>query len=639
MTTYYVRATGSDGAAGTSPGAAWATVTHAISTVTAGDTVYIGAGFYSGALTLATSGSSGSTIKWYGDIDGTQTGDAGLVFVTPMAAMLNTATGSGSTLDLNGKTFNEFYYIVFGHAGNGTNDITLINNAASSMEGVIFDTCTFLPPLDVGVTISLSYVTGVAITGNKPIIRDCVICGNVSIVYTTFSADVACGIQFNRNVVFGTITLDGGNTGSFGPTGYNISNNTIIFSSTTDIPISIGDQWGTGTIGTLANNTIIGTNATITFLSDSGAWVGGGNIISSDVLPGVSDTSSNFKTVGDLGYSLSLIGMMVEHIYRKFFGWTPFSAFEPVVTTGIVSAEVDCGLIDYLPAIADLAGNSIQTRSPNQSAHIYYMDASDDAVSDPNTVWNNDANAVNGSKTSRADTTSTGSTSSNYLFAGGTNAPGSGGSIVDVYARVYKGGLLTSAAADTVIYTDGLGETLATISWTAATDGYTSWSALTAPSGGWTWAKIQALEFKCYKTGGSTPYLYQIEIGVLTTEIAPDAGAVEARSRPARESTTVHGGAYAMKFSAAGYYEMTWGVDGSEQTISVYCRKDSDYAGTAPKLEILEGATSLGSDSLSVGADTWEQLSVTFTPSAAGRVRVRLTSYGIAGNCFFDDLT
>ena len=52
MTTYYVRATGSDGAAGTSAGTAWLTIGKALGAagIASGDTVYVGAGDVPGGV-------------------------------------------------------------------------------------------------------------------------------------------------------------------------------------------------------------------------------------------------------------------------------------------------------------------------------------------------------------------------------------------------------------------------------------------------------------------------------------------------------------------------------------------------------------------------------------------------------------
>ncbi len=86
MSNKYVRKTGSDANAGTSKGAAYLTVLKALQNVSAGDTVYIGAGVYrESGLVNTNAGSAGSPITIQGDIDGSQTDDAGLVRITASA--------------------------------------------------------------------------------------------------------------------------------------------------------------------------------------------------------------------------------------------------------------------------------------------------------------------------------------------------------------------------------------------------------------------------------------------------------------------------------------------------------------------------------------------------------------------------
>lgn len=69
LSTYYVSAQrGSNGNAGTSQAAPWATLAYAATQVAAGDTVYVGGGsYYREQVTLSTSGTSGSPIYWIGD--------------------------------------------------------------------------------------------------------------------------------------------------------------------------------------------------------------------------------------------------------------------------------------------------------------------------------------------------------------------------------------------------------------------------------------------------------------------------------------------------------------------------------------------------------------------------------------------
>lgn len=149
---------------------------------------------------------------------------------------------------------------------------------------------------------------------------------------------------------------------------------------------------------------------------------------------------------------------------------------------------------------------------------IYYFDGSDVAATDPNANWANDANAFDGSKTTQSAGTAQGSTASNYLMAEGTNAPGTGASIDTVLARIYASTSATSVM-NAAIYTDGLGELLGTASAGPSAVSTVPGASiiLAVPTGGWTWAKIQALEVKCYITAANFADIYQVEIEVNPT--------------------------------------------------------------------------------------------------------------------------
>lgn len=117
MATWYVRKNGNDTNAGTSPGAAFLTLTRALgasSTAAGGDTVYIGAGIYREVVTLNPSPTS--LIDVVADTDGTLTGDAGEVRWT---GYLNTDVGSGTgvPLNMNSKNFFRFSNFVFQSLG------------------------------------------------------------------------------------------------------------------------------------------------------------------------------------------------------------------------------------------------------------------------------------------------------------------------------------------------------------------------------------------------------------------------------------------------------------------------------------------------------------------------------------------
>lgn len=117
----------------------------------------------------------------------------------------------------------------------------------------------------------------------------------------------------------------------------------------------------------------------------------------------------------------------------------------------------------------------------------YYFDGSDAGASDPNGVWTDDANAFDGNTATFATTgDNTGSVSTNYLFAAGTDAPSSIDEITLVRARVH--------------YNDNGGAGV-----------WSSYRTIPAPTGGWTFSVLQSLEIKIYWLfdggGGDEVYL------------------------------------------------------------------------------------------------------------------------------------
>ncbi len=77
-------------------------------------------------------------------------------------------------------------------------------------------------------------------------------------------------------------------------------------------------------------------------------------------------------------------------------------------------------------------------------------------------------------------------------------------------------------------------------------------------------------------------------------------------------------------------------------TIDIYVRKSNLYNGNAPRLVliggILSGISSDVIDSLSVGADTWEQLQITGTPTEDGVLEFYVDCDGNAGQVYIDDI-
>lgn len=658
MTRYYVRKNGSDSNNGLTAGAAFLTIDKAANMVAAGDEVMIGAGVYRELVTMDTSGTNGSVITYEADVAGQYTGDAGLVIISAWDNERSRAARAGCWA-MNGKEFIVIRgFIMMGTSTSGTH--VLGDNATSAnlaYEGVIIEKCSIIAlggtSIDrnaYGMVFKLG--TGATPSTSGLIIRNCRIWATIGIQinYTgNGSANLDAKIKiYNCEIIGATGTSSvgvdiNGTATTFSVGGITITHCTIVGSGS--YGITTLRCFNTTHAISVYHCLIIGSvnNAIRQSLGTTGAVVQASNRIVDTNNPFSAVTASHDTSYVNGGY---LPGLMAGFIHELYFGWSPYRPFEAVKVSGYTDPAIDAGNIVYIAASTDVYGNQRQMGRSSPMGRMYYMDASDDAVSDPNSVWTNEANVVDVDPTTSGSTSTTGSTSSNYVFAGGTNAPGSGETILGVQARVYAYVGNGTTTGIIKIYTDALAEEIGSFT---VTDQLTSnaatlseWATLTTPTGGWTWAKVQALEFKAYRSAGSSTFnIYQIHVGVITAETAPDIGAVEARTRPAQESSTVHGGTYAANFQGAGYYDTFRPVNAASTAVTVYCRKDANYTGTEPKLEVVNiPCVADQSDSLSVASGNWEQLSVNFTPTSAGIVRIRLWSYDTSSNgkCIFDDL-
>lgn len=150
----------------------------------------------------------------------------------------------------------------------------------------------------------------------------------------------------------------------------------------------------------------------------------------------------------------------------------------------------------------------------------YYFDGHN-GISDPDLGWINDAYAFDGNTGTVASTTDNeGAEDFRELKGIGTNAPTVGGAISQVRARVYRGEGATSSR----IYTASEAEVLATITSSSMT-GWTDYTTLSTPSGGWDWATVRLLEVaNWHATSGpdSSGFIAKIELEVTHEEIATD---------------------------------------------------------------------------------------------------------------------
>jgi hypothetical protein len=210
--------------------------------------------------------------------------------------------------------------------------------------------------------------------------------------------------------------------------------------------------------------------------------------------PATMTPRTGFTERGDAGYATPTTGL--EGMSRN-------SGETSTTQTWGSSSSAFASMVVELDATVTISvSDSVVVRDGIGETTTYYFDASDGGPTDPDSRWTNDANAFDGSTgTQAALATGFGSSvSSNYLMGEGTDAPGSGATIDRVVARVMSGGTsATPIPINAAIYTNGLAELLGTA--TDVMDVSSTWGSyatLSTPSGGWTWAKVQALEVKIY---------------------------------------------------------------------------------------------------------------------------------------------
>jgi len=149
-----------------------------------------------------------------------------------------------------------------------------------------------------------------------------------------------------------------------------------------------------------------------------------------------------------------------------------------------------------------------------------------------------------------------------------------------------------------------------------------------------------------HRTGSSETSTDLFGITKPATAAISSWGAIQFQDR-LRETTTTRGGSDAsIKFETAGEIQIWVPVENTEITVSVYCYREADYAGTNPRLVIKQPGVADRTTTDAAAASQWNELTDTFTPSAdTDYIIVCLqslntdTANAATNDCFFDDLT
>jgi len=180
-------------------------------------------------------------------------------------------------------------------------------------------------------------------------------------------------------------------------------------------------------------------------------------------------------------------------------------------------------------------------------------------------------------------------------------------------------------------------------------------------------ADVEASDFgvalSVQAAGGDTAYIDWVQIQVYFTlnitmpdddllarprpaggqSILKAVGALERHDTGGQELTTYHTGPSALVLTGPSDQEFIVPVDAASTTITVWARYDTNHGATNKPQMMVVGGEGIGvaeaTDTMAAAVDTWEQLSLTFTPTAKGFVRVRFINRAAAGNgvAIFDD--
>lgn len=638
MATYYVRSTGSDAAAGTSAGAAWATLGKALgaSGIASGDTVYVGAGVYREQVTVAMTSATAET-KVIADLDGSHTGDAGEVRWSGMLTDDRTGTGPGTPVSLNGRDYLTFIGIAF-EGPPAANTLTSTNitwtNCTFLMTGSqgavgftvrfdanvtwLFDSCTFLVlcgvsalGMQIDLNASADYDVGV-------IIKNC--------LFLTFSGQPCIRITAGGSgsfkgggvVIYNCTLISGCAASSLGAIAVVSANISTTFPCKVYNSICIGSQNGlfANTSGQITSdyNLVIGASAAL------------GNV-----------TAGSHDRTGGPGPPISLYmecgqseraGLRPRHWFTPgdlsgLLGWGAQASGPTVDLLGIPRPSGGARVMDSGTATSGAAGTITDTNKAwktnyhaGRTVHITGGTGSGQYKH----IVSNTATAltVSGNWATNPDNTST------YKIEEG--APSTSGKATSGAATS-----LTDSGASWGT-TRWIGATLEIVSGTGSgqTKTITSHTATVLTVSTWTTNPDSTSVYKIYFVAqGAQQY---------------SVGALERGGTVRKETTTVDAGSNAIAGYGCFTQDFVLPVDATSTTIGIKSQFDSAYgAGTKPRMSILNGAEIGVADATSTSTQTagnWYSHSLTFTPTAKGFITVRVAAFGaVDSKTAFDTFT
>lgn len=636
MTNYFVRMSGSDASAGTSAGTAWRTIGKALgaSGIASGDTVYVGAGVYREAVTVAMTSAVAET-SIIGDIDGAQTGDAGEVIWTNFTNGWND-TPSGDVLNLAGRDFLTIQnlMLVSGAAGNCIDGSTATSTDIKIDKCYIisFGTQAIIHTSAFGVAsnwtiqnsvmwgasvsaVTMTLTTGVGSDYDSNIqITDClVLAGGSSCVTVTNSGTAANkggGVDLRR------CTLIGGTVSAFTTSGTNTS---------TSIPCTFEDSFLSASSSVNA-----GASGQIT---DTGGNVALGS------LTNVTQHATTRTATDDFPAQILSLG------HEWLWGMQPRRAFAPFLPGSLGRGHIGSTNTDIEGRVRpEGTGKWYDSGTATSGAAT--------TITDTNKAWNTDEHIgrmvrlTGGTGSGQVKHIS--SNTATVLTIGGKSGDWATNPDNTSTYLIYDGppaetDKATSGSTTTFVVSGAAWSTNKWAGYTLEiTSGSQSGQSKTISSNTSTTLTTAAFSGAIDSTSVGSIYWP----GGSLTDPGDTPGAFEAHDTAIKETTTTDAGSVGIQIPGKGSHEFLIPVNATSTSISVKARYDSNHGTTNKPQAILlangEIGVSTETKTMTSSSDTWETLTFsTFTPTAAGVVTVRLVSRSDTpyGRAYFDTWT
>lgn len=637
---------GSDANNGLTAATAWRTVNKALSAtgIASGDTLYIGAGKYREIVSLGLTSPTVET-SIIGDVHGIYTGDAGEVIISAQTSGDYLVAAASTVMTLGGRDFLTFKNIYF---MGGSAAPSVINAAATSTD-IKFQKCTFATTTGTNRT-AIAITVGFEVVANWEI-DSCVIFSNTlqsSVGAVDVTLTTGTGTDWDAKIVIKNCLFH--------------ANGGSVLRVTSS---GVAANEGGGVV--MRNCTIIGG---ATAISTTTTRVGGSTFTYPVIVENCVITHSNSNIV----FTGGELGALVEN-YNIVYGGSSIRSNVNIGPQTRVSLEgyLEIGnrdlMNDYSRSMFSPSENSLLCSFGNKttSAPLDILGIKTDAGSN---VVLHDGNVTSSTDNSITDTLASFGTSGHLYHKVIKIASGVGAGqtkTIRAHSNISitgDGQWITNPDATSryLVYTSPLSLTSKATAGTSitVTDSYAVW-----PNNLWA-------GFTCNLITGNTSFVVSGNSATILsgysdlsyTPISGDsyhlywgsgssASGVDyihnapgcfARDNTATKSTGIyHTSPTAIRLSGPAMQDFYIPVDATSTTVAVQSYYDLLYSGTRPQIMIRNGeyiGVSEATGTNAAAANTWDNISLNFTPSGKGVVTVRLQSNatGAGGSAYFDNL-